>query len=222
MERNEARLAAGPREAGIASGIGVIVLVGILLGVSYNWFGLRSQRKWGLPWIGEDKLAVLMAQQAIDVPAGAPTPTPTPGDRHFTTDSDPFAIAEDEAPQAAAALPEIPDIGRPVPIKLGAFERYVEAQAALILDARDAEEYREGHVPGARNLTYEQAATDPALLEKLDPGGRPIIVYCGGGECEVSMQLANELIGDGFKRVAVYLGGFPEWHTANKPVERGE
>jgi rhodanese-related sulfurtransferase len=224
MERNEARLAGGPREAGIAKGIGAIVLVGILLGVSYNWFGLRSQRKWGLPWIGEDKVAALRAMQAVDVPAGdpPPKPTPTPGDRHSTTDSDPFAVPENEAPQAAAALPEIPDIGRPVPIKLGAFERYAEAHAALILDARDAEEYREGHVPGARNLTYEQAATDPALIEKLDPGGRPIIVYCGGGECEVSMHLAEELIGSGFSRVAVYLGGFPEWHAANKPVERGE
>ena len=218
MERNEARLAEGRHEAGIASGVAAIVLMGILLGVSYNWFGLHAQRKWGLPWIGEDKLAAFAAQTAIGVPEAEPG---TPADPHYTSNSDPFAIAEGEDDEAAGGLPEIPDIGRPVPIELGAFERYVEQEAALILDARDAEEYAEGHVPGARNLTYEQAATDPALLEALDSGGRPIIVYCGGGECEVSLRLADELIGSGFTRVAVYLGGYPEWHDAGKPVERG-
>ena len=218
MERNEARLAGGRREAGIASGIAAIVLMGVLLGVSYNWFGLRAQRKWGLPWIGEDRLAAFSAEPAVDLPAAE---SEAARDRHYTTNSDPFAITEDEDPQAAGDLPEIQDIGRPVPIRLGAFERYVAAKAALILDAREPEEYAEGHVPGARNMTYEQAATDPALLEQLDAGGRPIIVYCGGGECEVSLRLADELIGSGFTRVAVYLGGFPEWDAAGKPVERG-
>ena len=219
MERTEARLAGDRREAGIVPGIAAIVLVGVLLGLSYNWFGLRAQRKWGLTWIGEDQFAAFMAQPALDLPAGEPEPAKDP---HYTTNSDPFAIAEDDAPQAAGALPEIENIGRPVPISLGVFRRYVDAKAALILDARDPEEYREGHVPGARNLTYEQAATDPALLEGLDPGGRPIIVYCGGGECEVSLQLADELIGNGFTRVAVYRGGFPEWQAARLPIAQGE
>jgi len=218
METDDARLS-GRRDQGLVSGVAVIVLMGVLLGLSYNWFGLRAARKWGLPWIGEDKFAAFSAEPAIGLPAAEPTPPP---DRHFTNNSDPFAITGDADTGRTGELPEIPDSGRPVPIELGAFERYVDAGAALILDARDPEEYREGHVPGALNLTYDQAATDPVALENLDTGGRPIIVYCGGGECEVSLRLAHELIGSGFTRVAVYLGGFPEWQAANRPIAKGE
>jgi rhodanese-related sulfurtransferase len=75
---------------------------------------------------------------------------------------------------------------------------------------------------GALNLPYERAATDPTALERLDTAGRPIITYCGGGQCEVSLSLAHELLASGFPRVAVYVGGFPEWQDAGKPVATGE
>ena len=59
-----------------------------------------------------------------------------------------------------------------------------------------------------------------AELWELDSGGRPIITYCGTG-CEVSLELAAELIYAGQQRVAVYTGGFPEWRDSGNPVELG-
>jgi rhodanese-related sulfurtransferase len=118
-------------------------------------------------------------------------------------------------------LPEIPAAGRPVQIELGAVKLYVDSSAALVIDARDPFEYEEGHLPGAINVPYETAISDPVLLENLDTGGRPIIAYCGGGDCEVSYSLAIELVALGYERVAVYVGGFPEWQEKGLPVVTG-
>jgi rhodanese-related sulfurtransferase len=218
MDDARARPRGETGNGGLAGGVTLILLAGVALGISYNWLGLRAKRPWGLPWVAQDRVAELAAAPAVRLPAGGAEGGAAP-DPHYTSNSDPFAIAED--PVAADRLPEIPDIGRPVPIELQAFRRYVDAGAAVILDARDAEEYREGHVPGALNLPYDQAATDPAALERLGASGRPIITYCGGGQCEVSLSLAHELIGNGFTRVAVYMGGFPEWQEAGLPVQTG-
>ena len=187
-------------------GIAWILLVGTLVGLGYNWLGLESRRPWGLTWIAEDKVAAL-GELVVDVPAGAPVARPEVSD-------DPLAI-----PAPAVGLPAIPDIGRPVKIELGAVKAYFDADAALLIDAREPEEYAESHIPGAVNLPYNTVVTDPAKLEALDPGGRPIITYCGGGTCELSISLAEELYFTGFTRVAVYMGGFPAWVEAGYPVD---
>lgn len=191
------------------SGVARILLCGILLGLAYNALGLQSRRPWGLPWIAEDKLAALAASTAVSGSAAA-----EPAGGYVTQLSDPLAIP------SAGVLPEIPAAGRPVQIELGAVRQYADSGAALIVDARDPDEFAAGHIRGAINLPYDTAVSDPALLESLDAGGRPIITYCGGGACEVSLSLAEELIFAGYDRVAVYVGGFPEWEQAGYPVDR--
>jgi rhodanese-related sulfurtransferase len=98
-------------------------------------------------------------------------------------------------------------------------KKFFEARAAFLIDAREPDEYAAGHIPGAISLPYDQSVTDPAKLESLDTGGKPIIIYCGGGTCEISMNLAFALIEAGHKKVLVYEGGFPEWAEAGLPVE---
>ena len=102
------------------------------------------------------------------------------------------------------------------------FKQLHDAGAALFIDAREDWEFAEGHIPGAINLPYEQAITDPAALEKIDQGGKPIVIYCGGGSCEVSISVAWELLGVGKTHIAVYMGGFPEWEEAGFPVEKAK
>jgi rhodanese-related sulfurtransferase len=211
--------AADRPSGGLLRGIVAICVTGIALGLSYNWFGLESPRRWGLPWIAEDRIAALEAMPSITATdAAAGKATDDDADPYFTDTTDPFAIAVD----TSAALPQIPSMERPVAIELDAVELYVEAGAALIIDARDRVEYVEGHIPGAINLPYDTIITDPEALSTLDTAGRPIIAYCGGGECEVSLTLAYELIALGYDRVAVYMGGYPEWEQAGLPIARAE
>jgi rhodanese-related sulfurtransferase len=200
-----------PESGHLVRSVLIICGIGVLLGVSYNYFGLTQPRGRGLPWIAHDPMLALASGPSITA-AGEGSE-----DRYTTTNTDPFAIVVE-----TTDLPEIPAIGRPVRIELDAVELYVDAGAALLIDARDDTEYSAGHIPGAVNLPYERVITDPAVLETLDLAGRPIIAYCGGGECEVSLSLAHELIALGFERVAVYMGGFPEWEANGLRVARGE
>lgn len=195
----------------------IICFAGILLGASYNWFGLQGPRGWGLPWIAKDRMAELAG---LDVVAMPPEADPAEKSDPFATySSDPLAVAGD--PMPGPNLPEIPAVGRPVQIELDAVRMFVDANGAFLIDARDPYEYEEGHLPGSVNIPYEVAISDPALLESLDTGGRPIIAYCGGGDCEVSYTLALELVALGHERVAVYVGGFPEWQENDLPVVTG-
>jgi rhodanese-related sulfurtransferase len=125
------------------------------------------------------------------------------------------------AADAGSGLPAIPDLDRPMSMELGTVKQFFDAGAATFLDARDEEEYRGGHIPGALPLSFEAIEEDPARLAELEPGGRPIIVYCGGGSCEVSIRVADALVAAGQRKVLVYTGGLPEWEAAGYPVARG-
>jgi len=147
-----------------------------------------------------------------------------------TTQNPASAVADPDDPLGIAVpsdnaegLPEIPDLDRPFAVQITLVKRFFDAKAAYIVDARDEEEFEEGHIPGAFNLPFSTAGSDPARLEAIDAGERPIIIYCGGGTCEVSMSLAETLIYQFAKRkVLVYMGGFPEWQSAGYPVQKGK
>lgn len=82
--------------------------------------------------------------------------------------------------------------------------------SVMILDARNEHEFAEGHLPNSRNifaLEFEQYIPELIGMNK----DIRIIVYCGGGQCELSHELSNNLIGLGFKKIYIYLGGWEDW-----------
>jgi rhodanese-related sulfurtransferase len=115
----------------------------------------------------------------------------------------------------------IPDVPGPLKIELANLKKLHDANAALVLDAREADEYAGGHIRGALHLSYNDALAEPERVKNLDPGGRPIVVYCGGGACELSINLSRVLIEGGKRRVLIYEAGYPEWETAGYPVAKG-
>jgi len=198
-------------EGSLGWGILTIVLVGTALGVGFNMLGLAGKPAWGLSWIAEDKLEQL-EQLDLEIPDAAPAV----GDGYNQL-SDPMAVGLG----AQTALPEIPELGRPVEISLQAVKLFVDAAGAVIIDAREDYEYAEGHIPGAISMPYDEVSAEPERLANLDAGGRPIIVYCGGGACELSLTLAWDLISAGQGKVVVFMGGYPEWQEAGYPVADG-
>lgn len=197
-------------------GVAAIVLAGAALGFAQNALQRRADPPRGLAWVAEeirlDDLESMVSPGASDGIDPSPAPPPV-------IDS-PFAMSPPES--AAPGLPDIPDLGKPLQMQLPMVQQFQSAGGALILDVREPEEYRAGHIAGAYSLPYDEAITDPERLERLDPGGRPIIVYCGGGTCELSMNMAFALLEAGKRRVLVYMGGFPEWQATGNPVETGE
>jgi rhodanese-related sulfurtransferase len=127
-------------------------------------------------------------------------------DKELTTlvTAAPFAVT----PAATVGLPQ--------------FRAAVEGKTALILDARPADFYGRGHVPGALNLSRDDFAHDyRRLASVLKANTKPVIVYCSGGECHDSKLVANALLSLGSSDVSVYHGGWDEWSASSLPVEAG-
>ncbi len=205
----------GDAAGSVWGGILLIALTGVVLGVGYNWLGLRNET-WGLSWIAEDRAEIPELDGLVTAP-------PAPGDGSsvpYVDSDDPMAIPD--AAASAPGLPEIPELGRPIQVQLEAAKRFFDAGALLFVDAREPEEYAAGHIAGAVNLPADATVTDPALLESLDSGGRVLVTYCGGGTCEQSLTLAWSLVNAGHPKVLVFMGGYPEWEGAGYPVETGE
>ncbi len=85
-------------------------------------------------------------------------------------------------------------------LKAGAYELDLEAAralpGALWVDARTAEEFAAGGLPGAVGLAEEAWEEGFAgLLEAWTPG-QPIVVFCGSGSCLRSAAVAERLRGE--------------------------
>lgn len=84
----------------------------------------------------------------------------------------------------------------------------------LWLDARSAEQFTGGHIPGAL-LLNEDAWDDllgPVLMEWTPD--RPVVVYCSTQECAASHQVAGRLREQaGMENVHVLKGGWEAWQT---------
>lgn len=87
---------------------------------------------------------------------------------------------------------------------------------AILLDVREPEEYRTGHIPGARNLPQADLAS---RLDEL-PRDRPLLVVCQVGMR--SLRSAQFLRQAGFSRVMSVAGGTTAWVAAGNSLETGE
>lgn len=125
------------------------------------------------------------------------------------------------APAAAVPLPEVPVTREPLEVGLDFAKRFYEARAAVFVDARSAEEFAEGHIAGASSLPFDDVYKKPDLAKAFDEHGVPIVVYCGGGDCDLAKSLAYAFVEAGHKRVLVLKDGFPGWAAAGLPTAKG-
>ena len=81
-----------------------------------------------------------------------------------------------------------------------------EETGYIILDVRRADEFAEGHIPGAINVANESIGTDE-ILELLDKN-QLIMVYCRSGRR--SKEAAEKLVKLGYTNI-VEFGGILDW-----------
>jgi len=124
-------------------------------------------------------------------------------------------IIEGGQSTADSLLAETTLLFQPVMIDLAIAKVFYD-RGVLFIDARDDKEYREGHITGSK-----LAPANPGDIKRWATEDDPVVTYCSGGECDLSMSLANELMGEdwGFARVFVFDGGLPQWIEAGYPVE---
>lgn len=111
--------------------------------------------------------------------------------------------------------------GIPVVFLLAARDR-IKAGDDILLDARPLEQYRAGHLPGARAMPLD--AVDERLAEyaSLLEMDTPIWVYCSGEDCADSLDLALKLRTYGFTDLTLYPGGYAEWKEYGGEIHEGD
>lgn len=142
------------------------------------------------------------------------------------------AVPAEPAPPAGAG-PSVqvspPDPGAEAPdgrTTLGleqALALYNEGLAQFV-DARAPAEFVAGRIPGAVRMSPEDFASgqvpEAVVSGALSREGN-VVVYCGGGACDASKLVARRLTELGYQNVAVFLGGWGEWSSAQLPAEEG-
>jgi ArsR family transcriptional regulator len=90
------------------------------------------------------------------------------------------------------------------------------AGLVTVLDVRPADEFAQGHLPGAVNIPLAQIE---ARLAEFDRD-REIVAYCRGAYCVLSFEAVAALRARGFTARRLEEG-LPEWKAAGLPLESG-
>lgn len=90
-------------------------------------------------------------------------------------------------------------------------------EEGVVVDVRDAAEYRKGHIVDAINIPY---ASLKQRLSELDAyKERPVILVCKMGQH--SGSVGKQLASAGFGRVYRISGGISEWQHQQMPLVKG-
>ena len=104
-------------------------------------------------------------------------------------------------------------------ITRGEATRRINKEDAVIVDLRQRDDFRKGHIAGSINLLpSEIKANNVGELEKHKD--KPVIVVDGSGmQCQ---EAANALIKAGFENGSVRKEGVAGWSGENLPLVRGK
>jgi len=100
------------------------------------------------------------------------------------------------------------------PIDRNSLLERVRDGRVMLLDVRPAEEYRAGHLPGARSVPLRELAHRLAEL----PTEHEIVAYCRGPYCVLAIEAVEILRARGF-RASRLADGPPDWRALGLPLE---
>jgi SulP family sulfate permease len=107
--------------------------------------------------------------------------------------------------------PEPPDPSRRLDVR----EAVRRVATDVVVDVREPEEYRAGHVPGAHSLPLREVLERATEL----PRDRPVLLVCRAGR---RSQRALVILRDlGLSDVRYLAGGILSWKAADFPIELG-
>lgn len=92
--------------------------------------------------------------------------------------------------------------------------RRLKDRSVVLLDVRPEEEYRAGHVAGARSIPLAELK---ARLKEL-PKRKEIVAYCRGPYCVFADEAVALLRSHGRKATRLETG-FPDWKAQGLPIE---
>lgn len=143
------------------------------------------------------------------------------GSKPATADISDDVKADDGATASDSSVDSSPEFTGGFPVaKLDMVVDHLTNGTANFIDAREEYEYDEGHLKSANLLPssaiYENIENLMAVGIAPGAGGKPIIIYCGGGSCEASHNVAKAMSNDfGYQNIWIYVNGWEE--VLNEP-----
>lgn len=81
-----------------------------------------------------------------------------------------------------------------------------------LLDARNHEQFIKSKIGNSINIFPYNENFDEVANKILSlPTDKTLIIYCDGGECDLSHKLADMLLDFGYSNLYIYTGGWEEW-----------
>lgn len=92
--------------------------------------------------------------------------------------------------------------------------RITEGTDLHVIDVREAEDYRKGHIPGAVNLPKDRWTTNAGLAR-----GKTNVFYCYSMTCPLAAEAGAYFAKKGFPAMEL-IGGFDEWDSHGFEIEK--
>ena len=89
--------------------------------------------------------------------------------------------------------------------------KLMQAKQAVLLDARNPDDFKENHIDGSINLPFHELEAWQPQIDALTKE-KWLICYCDGPPCDLGEMLAFELMDRGFNKVLIYQGGLNAWN----------
>jgi len=90
-------------------------------------------------------------------------------------------------------------------------------QEFVVLDVRTAEEFDEGHIAGAINVSHDEIADNMTKLTSYKD--KLVIVHCRSGRRAASAE--DDLLESGFTKLRHLEGDMNSWQSAKLPLVKG-
>lgn len=103
---------------------------------------------------------------------------------------------------------------KPLEVDVARLARDRTIPGIQIVDVREPDEWRGGHLPGAIHIPLGELVV---CQSELDPE-RPVVTICRSGAR--SLKAVRLLKQAGFEDATSLAGGMLAWQAANQPVER--
>lgn len=136
------------------------------------------------------------------------------------------APASNQSPEAASSVGTNPASPGTVAARPGLrwaeVKPLLESGRIVLVDARARTAFEAEHIPGAVSLPANAPPEEFVAFAMKYSQSTPIVVYCGGLDCDLSEQLAQKLRNDlGFVDVREMPGGIVEWRLAEAKTAAG-
>ena len=138
--------------------------------------------------------------------------------RFFFIDDPEFTLIKKERVVQQITSYVVPDdMTEPMSVDLEFAKYHFDNNSAVFIDAREVEDYELGHIKDAINIPFDYYEEYEDTIDELDDMAI-YIIYCSGGECSLSLDLADYLFNEKvFEKVLIFEGGWPEWRDAGYP-----